>query len=180
MGLIFIFALLLYGCGGGGDTCSEGVICIQPDPDLIVDISTLEGSYKIKYDLKSNSCIGAVPAIQLSEDYTVTTIAGYHAIPTIDVLNTLGQEYQSISYVNNTDGKTYFTVFQVGQNNLSNFIPNLICSESITLKFTNLENEIKTIERISDIDCSNLNEPLIQNSFPDCQVVYEGLGGFAK
>ena len=169
------------GCGGSGgsDECNDSVACIQPDPESIVDSTALLGSYEINYALTSSSCAGASPLQQLRERYLVTSGVGYHGISTIEVSSDTGPDYQTFSTVGNTDGKTYFNVSEIGDQELLNFISGLRCSESISLSFFDLGQSSASVVRTSDIDCAKSGEPIVQGSSAHCQVVYRGEGSFS-
>ena len=180
--VLAIIVSFIFGCGGSGGTaeeCNNSVACIGPDPEFTVDSSALLGLYSTSITLRTNSCEGASPLAQLSESYLVTSGLGYHAIPTIDVSSSTGAQFQNFSSVGNTDGVSYFKVFQVGSQELLDFVPNMVCSESISLNFSNVNQGKALVERVSEIDCANPGETIVQGISAHCQVVYQGEASFA-
>jgi len=177
---LVIALLLLTECGGGGgsDECNDSVACIGPNPETDIDATAILGSYDINYSLASNSCVGASPLRNLHETYVATSGFGYHAIPTVDVASNTGLSYQNYSSANNTDGQTFLTVYEIGSQNLVNFLSGMDCVEEIGLSFTNINTSKVLLQRTSYIDCANPGETIVQGSSPHCEVVYNGQGKF--
>lgn len=179
--LLLICSLFLASCGGGGgdeEECTDSVACIGPDPRYDVDSSKLLGNYNVDYVLDSNTCTGSSPLRNLSENYIVTAGTGYHALPTIEVASSSGVSYLNFSNINNTDGETFFNVFQADSQDLENFISGKVCVEQTSLEFSQIEQGSgigrARLRRISHIDCDDQGVTIVQGSSPHCEVVYSG------